>query len=132
MPRGHHGRPRVASSNQGTRAYVPIEMLAAAGGAPVSAVASIQVISSNSSPCLTSTTGEVSCWGSLPHLANWPSPYYPSPYQEGGAFPLILKLCGNTGYGNSGTLGTTFLDTNGIYHEGGMAYVGGQAPTCGP
>jgi hypothetical protein len=113
----------------------PVEMVASSGGAPLTQISSVQIVSGSASPCAVTSTGSVLCWGSMPHLASWPSPYYPSAYQEGGAFPSILKLCGDTGYGNAGTFGTTFLDTNGIYHQGGQAYAGEQAPlaaTCGP
>jgi len=113
------------------QAYAPVEMLVASGGAPLASIASVQIITSNSSPCAVTTGGSVLCWGSMPKLASWPSPYYPSAYQEQGAFPTILSLCSDTGYGNAGTFGTTFLDANGIYHQGGMAYLVNTVP-CAP
>jgi hypothetical protein len=116
-------------------AYSPVEMLTTSGGAPLALIASVQIVSGSASPCVVNSTGGVLCWGAMPHVASWPSPFYPSTYQEGGSFPAIMKLCGNTGYGNTGTLGTTFLDTNGIYHQGGEAFTGVDSPqpiTCGP
>ena len=121
--------------NGSMSAYSPVEMLTTSGGAPLALIASVQIVSGSASPCVVNSTGGVLCWGAMPHVASWPSPFYPSTYQEGGSFPAIMKLCGNTGYGNTGTLGTTFLDTNGIYHQGGEAFTGVDSPqpiTCGP
>jgi alpha-tubulin suppressor-like RCC1 family protein len=121
-----------------TYAYSPQPIVTSSGGPALANVTSVQIISGNASPCVTTSSGSVLCWGEMPKLAAWAAPanvYYPSPYQEGGSFPSILSMCSITGYGNSATPGMTFLDTSGIFHRGGEAYNGVGSPqpiTCGP